>query len=283
MEAAQLRSLFLDYFAARGHTVVPSASLIPHDPTLLFTVAGMVPFKPYFTGEELAPFDRAVSIQKCFRAPDIDVIGSDQRHLTFFEMMGNFSFGDYFKEGAISYAWELVTEGFGLDPARLWVTVHEDDDEAADIWLNGVGLPKERLQRMGEENIWAMGDVGPCGYDSEIFYDKGDEFGAQGGPALGGEDRYVEIWNLVFMQFERQFDGTMIDLPKKNIDTGAGFERVLSVLNGVESVFATDLFAPLLDASARALKTTYGTNEASDILIRRVAEHGRAMTMLVGD
>jgi alanyl-tRNA synthetase len=283
MEAAQLRSLFLDYFAEKGHFVVPSASLIPHDPTLLFTVAGMVPFKPYFTGEEVAPYDRAVSVQKCFRAPDIDVIGSDQRHLTFFEMMGNFSFGDYFKEGAIDYAWQLVTEGFGLDPSRLWVTVHDDDDEAAGIWLDGIGLPPERLQRMGEENIWAMGDVGPCGYDSEIFYDKGDAFGEAGGPARGGEDRYVEIWNLVFMQFERQFDGTMIELPKKNIDTGAGFERVLSILNGVESVFATDLFAPLLDASARALKTTYGDDEATDILIRRVAEHGRAMTMLVGD
>ncbi|HTT58992.1 MAG TPA: alanine--tRNA ligase, partial [Acidimicrobiales bacterium] len=193
------------------------------------------------------------------------------------------SFGDYFKEGAINYAWQLVTEGFGLDPERLWVTVHDDDDEAAQIWLDGVGLPPQRLQRMGEENIWAMGEVGPCGYDSEIFYDKGDDFGASGGPALGGEDRYVEIWNLVFMQFERQFDGSMSDLPKKNIDTGAGFERVLSILNGVESVFATDLFAPLLDASARALKTPYGANEASDILIRRVAEHGRAMTMLVGD
>ncbi len=283
MEAAQLRSLFLDYFASKGHIVVPSASLIPHDPTLLFTVAGMVPFKPYFTGEEVAPYDRAVSVQKCFRAPDIDVIGSDQRHLTFFEMMGNFSFGDYFKEGAIDYAWQLVTEGFGLDPSRLWVTVHNDDDEAANIWLDGVGLPPERLQRLGEENIWAMGEVGPCGYDSEIFYDKGDDFGAAGGPAFGGEDRYVEIWNLVFMQFERLFDGSMIDLPKKNIDTGAGFERVLSILNGVESVFATDLFAPLLDASARALKTSYGNDEANDILVRRVAEHGRAMTMLVGD
>ena len=283
MEAAQLRSLFLDYFASKGHIVVPSASLIPHDPTLLFTVAGMVPFKPYFTGEEVAPYDRAVSVQKCFRAPDIDVIGSDQRHLTFFEMMGNFSFGDYFKEGAIDYAWQLVTEGFGLDPSRLWVTVHNDDNEAANIWLDAVGLPPERLQRLGEENIWAMGEVGPCGYDSEIFYDKGDEFGESGGPALGGEDRYVEIWNLVFMQFERLFDGSMIDLPKKNIDTGAGFERVLSILNGVESVFATDLFAPLLEASARALKTSYGHDEASDILVRRVAEHGRAMTMLVGD
>jgi alanyl-tRNA synthetase len=283
VEAAQLRSIFLDYFVQNGHTIVPSASLIPHDPTLLFTVAGMVPFKPYFTGEESAPYDRAVSIQKCFRAPDIDVIGNDQRHLTFFEMMGNFSFGDYFKEGAINFAWQLITEGFGLDPSRLWVTVHDDDDEAAAIWLDGVGLSPQRLQRLGEENIWAMGEVGPCGYDSEIFFDKGEDFGEDGGPALGGEDRFVEIWNLVFMQFEREFSGVMTELPKKNIDTGAGFERILSVLNGVESVFATDLFAPLLDAAAGALKTPYGRDDASDVLIRRVAEHGRAMTMLVGD
>ncbi|MGH3733641.1 MAG: alanine--tRNA ligase [Acidimicrobiales bacterium] len=283
MEAAQLRSIFLDYFVENGHTLVPSASLIPHDPTLLFTVAGMVPFKPYFTGEEQPRYDRAVSIQKCFRAPDIDVIGSDQRHLTFFEMMGNFSFGDYFKEGAINFAWQLITEGFGLDAGQLWVTVHEDDDEAAAIWREGIGLPADRLQRLGEDNIWAMGEVGPCGYDSEIFFDKGVAYGAEGGPAFGGEDRFVEIWNLVFMQFEREYGRAMTELPKKNIDTGAGFERVLSIVNDVESVFATDLFTPLLDAASGALQVPYGTDDASDILIRRVAEHGRAMTMLVGD
>jgi alanyl-tRNA synthetase len=283
MEAAQLRSIFLDYFVKNGHTLVPSSSLIPHDPSLLFTVAGMVPFKPYFTGEEPAPYARAVSIQKCFRAPDIDVIGSDQRHLTFFEMMGNFSFGDYFKEGAITFAWQLITEGFGLDPGQLWVTVHEDDDDAAAIWLDGIGLPADRLQRLGEDNIWLMGDVGPCGYDSEIFFDKGESYGVAGGPASGGEDRFVEIWNLVFMQFEREVGGAMTELPKKNIDTGAGFERILSILNGVESVFATDLFAPLLEAAAASLKEPYGQDEATDVLIRRVAEHGRAMTMLVGD
>jgi alanyl-tRNA synthetase len=283
MEAAQLRAIFLDYFVKNGHTLVPSASLIPHDPSLLFNVAGMVPFKPFFTGEEQSPYKRAVSIQKCFRALDIDVIGNDQRHLTFFEMMGNFSFGDYFKEGAISFAWELITEGFGLDPGQLWVTVHEDDDDAAAIWLEGIGLPADRLQRLGEDNIWLMGDVGPCGYDSEIFFDKGASFGAAGGPASGGEDRFVEIWNLVFMQFERELGGAMTELPKKNIDTGAGFERILSILNGVESVFATDLFAPLLDAAANSLKQPYGRDDATDVLIRRVAEHGRAMTMLVGD
>ncbi|MFI5035837.1 MAG: alanine--tRNA ligase [Acidimicrobiales bacterium] len=283
MEAAELRSTFLDYFAARGHTIVPSASLIPHDPSLLFTIAGMVPFKPYFLGEEPAPHRRAVSIQKCFRVSDIEIIGTTQRHLTFFQMMGNFSFGDYFKQGAIDFAWGLVTEGFGLDPDRLWVTVHLSDDEAADIWRDGVGVPAERIQRLDEDNFWGMGETGPCGPCSEIFYDKGPAFGADGGPAFGDEDRYMEFWNLVFMQYERHPGGTMLDLPTKNIDTGAGFERILSILNGVESVFATDLFAPLLETAARAVGVPYGRDESTDVALRRIAEHGRAMTMLVAD
>ena len=283
MEAAELRSIFLDYFEQNGHTVVPSASLIPHDPSLLFTIAGMVPFKPYFLDEEVPPYRRAVSIQKCFRAPDIDIIGTTQRHLTFFQMMGNFSFGDYFKEGAIRYAWGLVTEGFGIDPDRLWVTVHVSDDEAAELWRDAVGVRPERIQRLDEDNFWSMGDTGPCGPCSEIFVDKGPAFGAEGGPAGGGEDRFIEIWNLVFMQYEKQHGGTMLDLPKKNIDTGAGFERVLSILNGVESVFAIDLFAPLLETAARAVDAPYGRDEATDVAIRRIAEHGRAMTMLVSD
>ncbi len=215
---------------------MPSASLIANDPSLLFTVAGMVPFKPYFTGEEVAPFNRAVSIQKCFRAPDIDVIGTDQRHLTFFEMMGNFSFGDYFKEGAIKFAWELITEGFGFDGDRLWITVHLDDDEAADIWRDGIGIRPERIQRLDEDNLWAMGATGPFGPDSEIFFDKGPSFGADGGPASGGEDRFVEFWNLVFMQFQRSADGMVSDLPRKNVDTGSGFDRTLSIINGVDSI-----------------------------------------------
>jgi alanyl-tRNA synthetase len=283
VEAAQLRSIFLDYFADNGHTVVPSASLIPHDQSLLFTVAGMVPFKPYFTEEEPAPYKRAVSIQKCFRAPDIDIIGTTQRHLTFFEMMGNFSFGDYFKEGAIKYAWGLITEGFGLDPDRLWVTVHDSDDQAEGLWRDLIGVRPERIQRLDEDNFWGMGDSGPCGPCSEIFFDKGPQFGADGGPAFGGEDRFIEFWNLVFMQYEKGPGGSMTELPKKNIDTGAGFERVLSILNGVESVFATDLFTPLLETASRALKTTYGKDEQTDVAIRRIAEHGRAMTMLVSD
>jgi len=273
----------LDYFAQNGHTVVPSASLIPHDPSLLFTVAGMVPFKPYFLGEEVPAFDRAVSIQKCFRAADIDQIGTTQRHLTFFEMMGNFSFGDYFKEGAIRFAWGLITEGFGLDPDRLWVTVHTSDDVAEELWRDMIGVPANRIQRLDEDNFWDMGETGPCGPCSEIFFDKGPEFGADGGPAFGGEDRFVEFWNLVFMQYEKGLGGSLIELPKQNIDTGAGFDRVLAILNGVESVFATDLFHPLLETAARSINVPYGANEETDVAIRRIADHGRAMTFLVSD
>ena len=283
VEAAQLRSIFLDYFADNGHTVVPSASLIPHDPSLLFTVAGMVPFKPYFTEEEPAPFKRAVSVQKCFRTGDIDIIGTTQRHLTFFQMLGNFSFGDYFKEGAIKFAWGLITEGFGLDPERLWVTVHTSDDQAEELWRDLIGVRPERIQRLDEDNFWGMGDTGPCGPCSEIFFDKGPTFGDDGGPAFGGEDRFIEFWNLVFMQYEKGPGGSMTELPNKNIDTGAGFERVLSILNGVESVFATDLFAPLLETASRALSVPYGADEHTDVAIRRIADHGRAMTMLVSD
>jgi len=283
VEAAQLRSTFLNYFAENGHLIIPSASLIPHDPSLLFTVAGMVPFKPYFLLEETPPAPRAVSIQKCFRAPDIDIIGTTQRHLTFFEMMGNFSFGDYFKEGAIRFAWGLITEGFGLDPDRLWVTVHHSDDQAEELWRDMIGVRPERIQRLGEDNFWDMGETGPCGPCSEIFFDKGPSFGADGGPAYGDDDRFIEFWNLVFMQFEKGPGGSMVDLPKQNIDTGAGFERVLSILNGVESVFATDLFTPLLATASRALNATYGRDDEVDVAIRRIAEHGRAMTMLVSD
>ncbi|HEY5111144.1 MAG TPA: alanine--tRNA ligase [Acidimicrobiales bacterium] len=283
MEAAQLRSIFLDYFAENGHTLVPSASLIPHDPTLLFTVAGMVPFKPYFSGEETPPYKRAVSIQKCFRAADIENIGITERHLTFFEMLGNFSFGDYFKEGAISYAWQLITEQFGLDPDRLWITVHVSDDDASNLWRDHIGIRPERIQRLEEDNFWTMGEVGPCGPSSEIFYDKGPEFGEDGGPAFGGEDRFVEFWNLVFTQYERSADGSLTELPKKNIDTGCGFDRTLAILNGVESVFATDYFAPLIETASRVLNAPYGKDELTDVAIRRVADHGRAMTMLVSD
>ena len=268
-----------------GHTVVPSASLIPHDPSLLFTVAGMVPFKPYFLGEEPPPSPRAVSIQKCFRAPDIDIIGTTQRHLTFFEMMGNFSFGDYFKEGAIRYAWGLITEGFGLDPERLWVTVHTRDDQADELWRDVDRRARPSASSASTRTTsgtWARPDR--AGRARRSSSTRAPAFGADGGPAPGGEDRFIEFWNLVFMQYEKRTPAARWwTCPSKNIDTGAGFERVLSILNGVESVFATDLFAPLLETASRAVDAPYGRDEATDVAIRRIAEHGRAMTMLVAD
>jgi alanyl-tRNA synthetase len=283
MDANELRAAFTRFFAERGHSTVPSASLIPHDPTVLFTIAGMVPFKPYFVGEEQAPWPRATSVQKCFRTPDIEIVGTDTYHCTFFEMLGNFSFGDYFKEEAIPLAWELLTEVFGLDGDRLWVTVHVSDDEAEQIWIDKVGFPAERIQRLDEDNFWKMGDTGPCGPCSEIFIDKGPEYGADGGPAHGGERRFVEIWNLVFMQFNRAADGTLSELPKKNIDTGAGLERILPILEGVESMYDTDLYVPILTAAAATCGVTYGENDSVDVALRIMADHGRAMSMLVGD
>jgi alanyl-tRNA synthetase len=284
MDANGLRAAFTRFFAERDHVVVPSASLIPHDPSVLFTIAGMVPFKPYFLGEEPAPWPRATSIQKCFRTPDIDIIGTDTYHNTFFEMLGNFSFGDYFKEEAIPMAWQLLTEVFGLDGERLWVTVHESDDEAEQIWVDKVGVRPERIQRMGdEENFWAMGDTGPCGPDSEIFIDKGSEYGSEGGPKHGAEERFVELWNLVFIHLNRDADGVLTALPRKNIDTGAGLERILPVLQGQDSTFDTDLFLPIIDAAASVIGTGYGTDERTDVSLRVLADHARAMTMLVAD
>jgi alanyl-tRNA synthetase len=284
MDANGLRAAFTRFFAERGHSIVPSASLIPHDPSVLFTIAGMVPFKPYFLGEETAPWKRATSIQKCFRTPDIEIIGTDTYHCTFFEMLGNFSFGDYFKAEAIPLAWELLTEVFGLDGDRLWVTVHDGDDDAEQLWIDKVGVRPERVQRMGDEdNFWAMGETGPCGPDSEIFIDKGEGYGHDGGPKHGGSARFVEMWNLVFMQFNRDADGVLTELPRKNIDTGAGLERILPVLQGVDSMFDTDLFLPIIDAAASILGTGYGTDPASDVALRILADHGRAFSMLVAD
>ncbi|HVB92279.1 MAG TPA: alanine--tRNA ligase [Acidimicrobiales bacterium] len=284
MDANALRAAFTRFFAEQGHAVVPSASLIPHDPSVLFTIAGMVPFKPYFVGEEKAPWDRATSIQKCFRTPDIDVIGTDTYHCTFFEMLGNFSFGDYFKEEAIPMAWELLTGVFGLDGDRLWVTVHESDDEAEQIWIDKVGFPVQRIQRMGDEdNFWAMGDTGPCGPDSEIFIDKGPPYGEDGGPKFGADTRFVELWNLVFMQYHRDAAGVMTDLPRRNIDTGAGLERILPLLQGHDSIFDTDLFAPVIEAAASVVGRAYGSDERTDVALRVMADHGRAMSMLVAD
>ena len=288
MQANEVRRAFTSFFSERGHSHQRSASLIPHDPTLLFTVAGMVPFKTYFTGEQAAPFDRAVTIQKCVRAGgkhnDLDEIGRTSRHFTFFEMMGNFSFGDYFKSEAIAWAWEFVVDVLGLDPERLWVTVHLSDDEAAAIWLNEVGIPAERLQRLDEDNYWKMGASGPCGPCSEIFWDKGPRFGAGGGPEHGDEDRYIEIWNLVFMQFDQQTDGSKTPLPKPSIDTGMGLERTVSVLQGVDSVWETDELQSLLDTAAQL--TGVDASKASEeqlVSLRILADHARSTSMLVSD
>ena len=285
--ARELRSIFTGFFAERDHTVVPSASLIPFDPTLLFTVAGMVPFKAYFVGTEPSPYKRATTVQKCVRAGgkqnDLDEIGRTRRHLSFFEMLGNFSFGDYFKEDAIAWAWELSTERLGFDPERLWITVHLSDDEAADIWRDAVGVPAERIQRLDEDNFWRMGDTGPCGPCSEIFYDKGQAYGPGGGPAHGGDERYVEFWNLVFMQFEQQVDGSMVPLPKPSIDTGAGLERVLTLLQGVDSVFEIDEMARLVRKASELAAVHLGDAGTSDVSLRILAEHARTMTFLIGD
>ena len=287
MTAAEVREAFVDFFVERGHTHHPSASLIPHDLTLLFTVAGMVPFKAYFTGEQQAPFSRAVTVQKCVRAGgkhnDLDEIGRTSRHLTFFEMLGNFSFGDYFKSDACAWAWEFVTGALGLDPERLWVTVHLSDDEAEAIWRDEVGVPAERIQRLGEDNYWRMADVGPCGPCSEIFWDKGPTYGPGGGPAHGGEERFVEVWNLVFMQFESTPEGTEVPLPKPSIDTGLGLERTVAVLQGVDSVWETDEFVALLDAAQRLTGTKLGESDARDVSLRILADHARSTSLLVSD
>jgi alanyl-tRNA synthetase len=283
MDSNSIRTTFLDFFEQRDHTVVPSASLIPIDPTLLLTNAGMVPFKPYMLGEETPPYLRAASVQKCARTIDIDIVGTTARHLTFFEMLGNFSFGDYFKERAIPWAYDLVTEGFGLDPERLWFSVHLTDDEAAEIWIETVGIDPDRLQRMDKENFWQMGVPGPCGPSSEIFFDKGPRYGEDGGPAVDDE-RLVEIWNLVFMQNIQDEPYHVIgDLPSKNIDTGAGLERIATVLQGVDSVFETDALRTVLAEGERLTGTIYGDHDRTDISLRILADHARAVAFLIGD
>jgi alanyl-tRNA synthetase len=286
MSAAEVRSAFLEYFRELGHTVVPSASLVPaNDPTLLFTNSGMVQFKDVFLGKDKRPYVRAVTSQRCVRAGgkhnDLENVGYTARHHTFFEMLGNFSFGDYFKREAIRYAWEFVTVRLQLDPARLWVSVYRDDDDAADIWINDIGVPAERVKRLGEDsNFWAMGDTGPCGPCSEIFYDHGPQVpgGPPGSPDQDG-DRYVEIWNLVFMQYERDADGTLTPLPKPSVDTGAGLERLAAVMQGVHSNYDIDLFRDLIKAAAAAT----GSSEHSSPSLRVIADHIRACSFLIVD
>ncbi|MFF8291876.1 alanine--tRNA ligase [Streptomyces sp. NPDC016309] len=294
MESAEIRRRWLSFFEERGHTVVPSASLIADDPTLLLVNAGMVPFKPFFLGEEKPPYTRASSVQKCVRTPDIEEVGKTTRHGTFFQMCGNFSFGDYFKEGAIKLAWELLTTsvehgGYGLAPEKLWITVYQDDDEAEQIWRDVVGVPAERIQRLGKkDNFWSMGVPGPCGPCSEINYDRGPEFGVEGGPAVNDE-RYVEIWNLVFMQYERG-EGTskedfeiLGDLPSKNIDTGLGLERLAMILQGVQNMYETDTLKVVIDKATELTGVRYGQAHGSDVSLRVVADHMRTSVMLIGD
>jgi alanyl-tRNA synthetase len=287
--ADELRRAFLDFFVERGHTAVESAGLIPTHPAApLFTNAGMVPFIAYFVGEEKPPYPRATSVQKCVRVGgkhnDLDDIGRTNRHLSFFEMLGNFSFGDYFKAEAIPWGWDFVTGVLGLDPARLWVTVHETDDEAEGIWRDVVGVPPERIQRMGDANFWRMADTGPCGPSSEIFWDLGPDEGPEGGP-LQSEDRYIEIWNLVFMEFDAQPDGKLAPLPRPSVDTGAGLERILAVLEGVDTIWETSVFRPLIAQAERVTGTGYehGAGGENDVSLRILADHARSMTFLVND
>ncbi len=293
METAEIRRRFLEHFRARDHTVVPSTSLILEDPTLLFVGAGMVPFKPYFLGQEPPPYRRATSVQKCVRTTDIDEVGWTDGHGTFFQMCGNFSFGDYFKAGAMEYAWDLVTKpvadgGFGLSESSLHVSVYVDDDESVALWKKVAGLPDERIHRLGkEENYWDMGVPGPCGPDSEIFLDRGPEHGPEGDITKAG-DRYMEFWNLVFMQYERgegPGDDYPIlgDLPAKNIDTGMGLERMAMLLQGKGSIYEIDEVYPVLSTAAEMAGTSYGANHENDVRLRVVADHVRCALMLIND
>ena len=290
--ANELRRSFTGFFAERGHVIVPSASLIPHDPTVLFTVAGMVPFKPYFLGDEVPPFRRATDVQKCARAGgkhnDLEDVGRTSRHLVFFEMLGNWSFGDYFKAEAIPWAWEYTTEHLGFDGDRIWITVHTSDDEAEQIWHDAVGIPMERIQRLGDQdNFWQMGETGPCGPCSELHFDRGPSYGPDGGPLHDPHgERFMEFWNLVFIQFDQLPDGTRMPLPKASIDTGAGLERMLCLLQGVEGVWDTDVLAPLVDQAQSLTGARYLVGDYEDrasFSLRVLAEHARSGAMLVND
>jgi alanyl-tRNA synthetase len=294
METAEIARRWLTYFGDRGHTVVPSASLVSDDPTLMFTVAGMVPFIPYLTGVVPAPYPRATSVQKCIRTLDIEEVGKTTRHGTFFQMNGNFSFGDYFKEGAIGYAWELLTMpesdgGLGFDESQLWVTVYDDDDEAAGLWRKIAGLPESRIQRMGrEDNYWSTGQPGPAGSCSEIYFDRGAQFGPDGGPAVD-DTRYLEIWNLVFMQYlidnvRSKVDFDIVgELPQKNIDTGMGMERVAFLKQGVANMYEIDQVRPVLDRAGELSGRRYGANNDDDVRMRVIADHIRSALMLMTD
>ncbi len=294
MKTAEIKRRWLEFFEKKNHTVVPSASLISQDPNLMFTVAGMVPFIPYMTGVLPAPYARATSVQKCVRTLDIEEVGKTTRHGTFFQMNGNFSFGDYFKREAIAFAWELLTNplekgGLGFDPERLWATVYEDDEESIGYWLEETSIPRERIQKRGmKDNYWSTGQRGPAGPCSEIYFDRGPSYGKEGGPEAD-EDRYIEIWNLVFMQYERGDGGAkegfpiLGELPKKNIDTGMGLERVAFLLQGVENIYEIDQVRPLIDIASELSGKKYGANESDDVRMRVIADHIRSALMLMSD
>jgi alanyl-tRNA synthetase len=290
MTTHEIRRKFREFFEERGHVSVPSAPLIPYedDPSVLLTIAGMQPLKQYFLGTAKPPAPRATSCQKCFRTLDIDQVGRTARHLTFFEMLGNFSFGDYFKREAIRFGYDLSTEVLGFDPEQIWITVFEGmpgvpaDDEAIEYWTD-VGIPRERIQALGEaDNFWKLGPSGPCGPNTELYLDRGPAFGPDGGPVTG-TDRFLEYWNLVFMQYDRAADGTLTDLPAQNVDTGAGLERIAAILQGKDSVFETDAFWPLIEWAQSRSGRTYGTSERDDRALRVLADHGRGMTFLATD
>src|SRR6266705_5411552 len=294
MESAEIARRFLAYFEQQGHTIVPSASLVADDPTVLFVIAGMQPFKPYLTGQLTPPYKRAADVQKCVRTLDIEEVGKTTRHATFFQMLGNWSFGDYFKEGAIKYAWELLTKseadgGFGFPESKLWATVLHGDDEAYAIWRNEIGLPAERIQHRGlADNFWDMGVPGPCGPCSEIYFDRGPQYGRDGGPEAD-EDRFLEIWNLVFMQdvlsAVRAKDDFDIEglLPSRNVDTGMGLERMASILQGVDNLYEIDTTWKILDRAADLTEQKYGADHRTDVALRVVADHVRSAVMLVED
>jgi len=292
MKSSDIRRTYLDFFKARDHRVWPSSSLIPNDPTLLLTVAGMVQFKPFFLGEAIADHPRAASVQKCARTLDIENVGVTTRHLTFFEMLGNFSFGDYFKREAITWAWQLSTTpaapgeggGFGFDPERIWATVYTDDDEAEAIWLAETDIPAERVVRRGKkDNFWSTGGAGPCGPCTELYYDRGPEHGADGGPEAD-ENRYLEFWNLVFMQFEQDASANVVaDLPRQNVDTGMGLERMAVLLQDVPNVYEVDVLRPMLDRAIDLIGRAYGQDQSTDVSLRVIAEHARSAAMLIAD
>ena len=286
MKSAEIRESFLTFFEGKGCRRQPSSSLIPDDPSLLLTTAGMVQFKPVFLGVTSLGFTRATTVQKCVRTTDIDIIGTTGRHHSFFEMLGNFSFGDYFKSEACDWAWEYSTEVLGLDPERIWITIFEDDDEAEVIWRDEVGIRQERIVRMGaKDNFWSAGPTGPCGPCSELYYDQGPEVGCGDAACAPGCDcdRYLEYWNLVFMQYDRAEDGTLTPLPRQNIDTGMGLERIAGILQGVHSNYETDILRTLMTRAEEITGATYGDNEKADTSLRIIADHARAVTFLIAD